>query len=183
MKSIYFFILFFVTGKCTAQANKNTLVAIKNNCAVIDKNIWGYTVKEIGSDEAAEGSYIKAYYKSGVIQFIMQQDFNESAKHKIKYYFKNHQLIFADYKHYNYNMPYMVTKEIAIKEGSTEWFDPKKTKIFIKKVYFAQQKIIYWSNGKNSVEKYSRQKYLKEQAVISRRVNTILKLLKQNGVQ
>jgi hypothetical protein len=183
MKSIYFFILFFVTKICTAQTNNNILATIKNNCAAINKNIANYTVTEIDSDVAAEGSYIKGYYKSGVIQFITQEDFNESAKHKIKYYFKNNQLIFADYKHYNYNVPYMVTKESAIKGGSAEWFDPKKTKLIIKKIYFSQQKIIYWSNGKNSAEKYNKQKYLKEQAAISNRVKTILNLLKQNDIQ
>jgi hypothetical protein len=182
MKSIYFLILLFIFGNCAAQANKNTLAAIKNNCATINKNIAGYAVKEIGSDEAAEGSYIKGYYKSGVIQFIVQEDFNEKTKHKTKYYFKNNQLIFADYKHYNYNVPYMVTKENAIKDGSAEWFDSKKTKIVTKRIYFSQQKIIYWSNGKKGIEKYGKQKYLKEQAVIIRRVNTILSLLKQNGV-
>jgi translation elongation factor EF-Ts len=183
MKLIYFFILLLITGNGTAQGNKKVLAAIKSNCAIINKNIAAYRVKEVGSDEAAEGSYIKGYYKGAVIQLIIQEDFNESARHKIKYYFKNNQLIFAGYKHYNYNVPYMVTKEAAIKEGSTEWFDPKKTKLVTKRIYVSRQKIIYWSNGKNGIEKYGKQKYLKEQAVIIGRVNTILKLLKQNGVQ
>jgi cytochrome oxidase Cu insertion factor (SCO1/SenC/PrrC family) len=182
MKGVYFFILLFIYCSCEAQTNKNTLTAMKNNCAIINKNIADFTLKEISSDEAAEGSYIKGYYKNGVIQYIIQEDFNENAKHKIKYYFKNNQLIFAYYKHYNYNMPYMVTKESAIKEGSTEWYDPKKTKIVTKRIYFSQQRIIYWINGKNSVKKYSKQKYLNEQAVVIRRVNTILSLLKQNGI-
>jgi hypothetical protein len=179
MKTIYLFILILVSGICMAQTNENLLANIKKKYSEINKNIFTFTVKETESDQnSLEGGYIKGFYKDSLIQLIIEEDFGETFKQRIEYYFADNQFIFVLEQFHKYNVPAAITKEQALKEGYTEWFDPKKTKISSKRFYFANQTLIRWINEKNVIEKNEKKKFsLKQQEIIDR-VNTIKNLLK-----
>ena len=86
--------------------------------------------------ESTEGGKRKYYYKNNILVKVEDMHYGESGEFYQEYYIKNNKIYFSYILRSAYNVLYYVTKEMAEKNGSKEYFDPSKTIKEERRFYF-----------------------------------------------
>lgn len=139
MKKIVFFFVLVTFSVMTSFGQKNDKVkseeikAIKANFSRIN-SIKNWTkIKEVETDDSADGGYINYYYYNDKLEKIVVQKFGESGQYLAEYYLLNNKLSFVFEQDTTYNFP-LYWKE----------FDDKKSKIEESRYYFEDRKLIHF---------------------------------------
>ena len=105
----------------TIKANFSRINSIKN---------WT-KIKEVETDDSADGGYINYYFLNDKLEKIVVRKFGESGQYLAEYYLLNDKLSFVFEQDTTYNFP-LYWKE----------FDDKKSKIEEFRYYFEDRKLI-----------------------------------------
>ena len=105
----------------TIKANFTRINSIKN---------WT-KIKEVETDDSADGGYINYYYNNDKLEKIVVRKFGESGQYLAEYYLLNNKLSFVFEQDTTYNFP-LYWKE----------FNDKKSKIEEFRYYFEDRKLI-----------------------------------------
>ena len=137
MKKIVFFFVLVTFSVMTSFAQKNDKVkseeikTIKANFTRIN-SIKNWTkIKEVETDDSADGGYINYYYNNDKLEKIVVRKFGESGQYLAEYYLLNNKLSFVFEQDTTYNFP-LYWKE----------FNDKKSKIEEFRYYFEDRKLI-----------------------------------------
>ena len=129
------------------HADDSTITQIRQQYKAVRDALPTLSKQELElSGHSTDGGGVTAYRDNKKnIQLLHAEMFGESGKRIEEHYYKNGVLFFAYQADHRYNVPYFVTAEDAKADG-IEAFDPKKTKIYENRYYFANGKLIQWLN-------------------------------------
>lgn len=139
MKKIVFFFVIVTFSVMTSFAQKNDKVkseeikTIKANFTLINSIKNWSKIKEVETDDSAEGGFINYYFLNDKLEKIVVRKFGESGQYLAEYYLLNDKLSFVFEQDTTYNFP-LYWKE----------FDDKKSKIEESRYYFEDKKLIHF---------------------------------------
>lgn len=146
MYRISVFILLFIA--CTTSCKKKPEDAIadaKKKTAEINGKLKDYRLKQVDDIVTPGRGNISGYYRDDEIKKIYAEHYSDTNRSFTSYYFDDGMLIFVTEENYKYNRPTTYTEEKALAEHDSVWYDDKKTKLEVSKLYLYKNTLIKWT--------------------------------------
>ncbi len=107
------------------------------------------------------GTLTGYFDKENNLTMVSISTFTDTGRNIASYYFENEKLICAINNEFKYNKPAYMTEELAKKVGDSVWYDDSKTKQYISKYYFYNDKLVKWidTDGKEVSSKHKKFDY------------------------
>ena len=170
MKKIVFFFVLVTFSVMTSFAQKNDKVkseeikTIKANFTRIN-SIKNWTkIKEVETDNSADGGYINYYYNHDKLEKIVVRKFGESGQYLAEYYLLNNKLSFVFEKNLKYNVPYYLKE-----------FNYDDSEIIEDRYYYSNNKLINYKSNQDDGAPFSDIFIKSEEKRVLKEFNQLLK--------
>ena len=170
MKKIVFFFVLVTFSVMTSFAQKNDKVkseeikTIKTNFSRIN-SIKNWTkIKEVETDDSADGGYINYYYNNDKLEKIVVRKFGESGQYLAEYYLLKAKLSFVFEKDLKYNVPYYLKE-----------FNYDDSEIIEDRFYYLNNKLITYKSNQDDGAPFSDSFIKNEEKRVLKEFNQLLK--------